>query len=174
MKTSKKVFFVKSAEQIPCPCCGGSLHVIGSRRRKYINGLGHEIILIIRRLCCTQCKRIHHELPDILIPYKRYGRASIEAVITGDAALTVSADESTLGRWRNWFSAMQNHFLGCLASIAAQLGKEPEKETSRLSQSALTKIWDHVGNTAGWLARVVRPVVNTNCWLHTRLAFLTG
>ena len=99
MKTLKNVFFVKSAEQIPCPCCNGPLEVIGSRQRKYINGLGEQIILIIRRLCCDNCKRVHHELPDILVPYKRYGSESIEAVITGDTALTVTADESTINRW---------------------------------------------------------------------------
>ena len=167
------MFFVKSAEQIPCPCCNGSLDVIGSRQRKYINGLGDQIVLIIRRLRCEHCQRIHHELPDIVLPYKRYGRASIEAVITGDTALTVTADESTLGRWRNWFSEMYYHFLGCLASIDTLLGNQSVKESSCLSQSALTRIWDYVGNASGWLARVVRPVANTNCWVHTRSAFLS-
>lgn len=167
------MFFVKSVEQIPCPCCNGPLDVIGSRRRKYINGLGEQRVLIIRRLRCEHCRRIHHELPDILVPYKRYGSKSIEAVITGDTELTVSADESTICRWRNWFSALQNHFLGCLASIATLLGKESVKEMSCLSQSALTRIRHYVGNAAGWLARVVRPVANINCWVHTRFAFLS-
>lgn len=173
MKTLKKVFFVKSAEQIPCPCCNGPLYVIGSRQRKYINDLGDEVILIIRRLRCEHCSKIHHELPDILVPYKRYNSESIEVVITGNTALTVTADESTLNRWRHWFRALQNHFLGCLASIATLLGKESVKETSRLSKSTLQGIWNYVGNAAGWLARIVRPVANTNCWVHTRFAFLS-
>lgn len=140
LRTPSRGFFVKSAEQIPCPCCNGPLEVIGSRRRKYINGLGDQIVLIIRRLCCEQCERIHHELPDILVPYKRYGSESIEAVITGDTALTVTADESTINRWRSWFSELYNHFLGCLAFIATLLGNKSVKEMSCLSQSALTRI----------------------------------
>lgn len=173
LKTPIRVFFVRSAEQIPCPCCNGPLDVIGSRQRKYINGLGEQKILIIRRLQCERCKRIHHELPDNLIPYKRYGSKSIEAVITGNTKLTVTADESTLSRWRNWFSEMYNHFLGCLLSIAIVLGNQSAKEISCLPQSALPRIWYYVGNAAGWLARVVRPIANINCWVHNRSAFLS-
>ena len=71
----------------------------------------------IRRLGCTQCNRIHHELPDMLVPYKRHVRESIEAVVNGEEHLTVTADESTLRRWRNWFSVMADYFQGCLKSI---------------------------------------------------------
>jgi hypothetical protein len=116
---------------------------------------------------------LHHELPDILIPYKRYGSESIEAVITGDTALTVTADESTISRWRSWFNELALHFLGCLASIATLLGKGSVKETSCLSKSTLQRIWHYVGNATGWLVRVVRPVANINSWVHTRFAFLS-
>ncbi|MGB4509265.1 MAG: DUF6431 domain-containing protein, partial [Syntrophomonadaceae bacterium] len=56
-------------EQIPCPCCSGGLKVIGSRPRKCVNSVGERITLIIRRLRCVKCQRIHHELPDMLVPY---------------------------------------------------------------------------------------------------------
>ncbi|WP_307545897.1 DUF6431 domain-containing protein [Paenibacillus sp. V4I5] len=29
-------------------------------------------LLVIRRLHCSQCLKIHHELPDCIVPYKRY------------------------------------------------------------------------------------------------------
>jgi len=165
--------FVRNLEQNTCPCCGGQLTVKGSRKRKYINGTGETIILVIRRLYCRNCGRLHHELPDILVPYKRYGSASIEAAVTGDTALTVTADESTIYRWRSWFNEQALHFLGCLTSIAALLGKGSAEETSGLSKSKLQRIWHYVGNATGWLARVVRPVVNINSWAHTRFAFLS-
>ncbi|WP_445349419.1 DUF6431 domain-containing protein [Desulforudis sp. DRI-14] len=63
---------MRSAEQIPCPCCSGHLKVIGSRKRSCIDSLGDKIVLIIRRLGCVACHRIHHELPDMLVPYKRF------------------------------------------------------------------------------------------------------
>ena len=97
------MFFVKSVEQNPCPICDGSLKVIGSRHRGCTNSAGDAIDLIIRRLRCHDCRKIHHELPDILVPYKRHASESIEAAVTGDDYLCVAADESTIRRWRRWF-----------------------------------------------------------------------
>ncbi|MGI6413412.1 MAG: DUF6431 domain-containing protein [Syntrophomonadaceae bacterium] len=98
MKSLKKEFFVRSAEQSLCPCCSGHLKVVGSQKRTCITGLGEKRILIIRRLGCTQCRKIHHELPDKLVPYKRHVRDSIEAVVNEDPATSVSADQSLLSR----------------------------------------------------------------------------
>ena len=129
--------------------------------------------MIIRRLRCEPCKRVHHELPDILVPYKRYSSESIEAVVTGKKALSVAADESTISRWKQWFWSLANQFLGCLISIAIRFEGTAE-ERSDLPQSPLHRIWQHVGDAPGWLARVVRPVVNMNFWVQTRSAFLSG
>lgn len=165
------MFFVRSEEQNFCPCCGGHLKVLGSRRRTCIIGSGEKMVLVIRRLRCTQCKRIHHELPDRLIPYKRHVRKSIEAVIIEDTNLSVSADESTLRRWKSWFNDMSDYFQGCLKSIAIRYGRESAEDKSVLPKSKLQRIWQYVGNAPGWLARIVRPIVNTNLWVHTRSAF---
>jgi hypothetical protein len=166
--------FVRSGEQHFCPCCSGSLVVIGSRRRGFVNGVGERVVLVIRRLKCKGCGRIHHELPDILVPYKRYSSESIEAVITGEQELTVVADESTISRWRDWFFSLAGYFAGCLISIAARYVKNTVEDTPSLSGSPLQSIWYHVGDAPRWLARVVRPVVNTNLWVQTRSAFLSG
>jgi len=173
LKTPKREFFVRSEEQNSCPCCNGILEVIGSRKRKYLNEAGIKAVLIIRRLRCKGCRRIHHELPDILVPYKRYNRASIEAVVSKNATLSVAADESTLFRWRSWFRRLAHHFLGCLVSITIRYQSESVEEAIRFSKSPLQRIWYFVGDAPGWLARVVRPVVNLNLWIHTRSAFLS-
>ena len=123
-KARQRSFLVRSAEQNDCPCCNGALHVIGSRRRVLINDQGEKIILIIRRLRCSNCGRIHHELPDILIPYKRYSNASIESVLSEDIELTVAADESTIRHWKNWFRERYYYFLGCLLSIAIRYDQD--------------------------------------------------
>lgn len=130
--------------------------------------------MIIRRLRCKTCKRVHHELPDILVPYKRYRIECIEAVINGEKALSVVADESTISRWKRWFRVLANHFLGCLISITARYGKGAAEERSELPGSSLQRICYYVGDGPGWLARVVRPVVNTNLWVQTRSAFLSA
>jgi len=145
--------------------------VIGSRQRKFINSAGDKEVLIIRRLRCCGCSRIHHELPDILFPYKRYGSESIEAAVVGNSDLCVAADESTIARWRKWFLERANYLLGCLASIVFRFDKGSVESMIRLPKFALQGIWHYVGDAPGWLARVVRPVANANLWVHTRSAF---
>ncbi|WP_243122238.1 DUF6431 domain-containing protein [Clostridium thermarum] len=107
MKRGNPEFFVKSVEQSFCPCCGGCLKVIGSRKREFINSEGAVVVLIIRRLRCCECEKIHHELPDILVPYKRYGSESVEVVVSGDNKHSVAADESTIYRLRSWFDSLE-------------------------------------------------------------------
>lgn len=101
-KISDQLFYIRCKEKMLCPCCRCTLKVIGSRKRKYINSLGEKITLIIRRLKCTNCKKIHHELPDILVPYKHYDSECIENVITGLHKNTVAAEDSTIYRWKKW------------------------------------------------------------------------
>jgi hypothetical protein len=165
------VFFVRSAEQICSPCCGEKLKVIGSRRRGRTDSSGDTQTLIIRRLRCKKCRKIHHELPDILVPYKRYDSESIEAALNGDGDLCVAADDSTINSWRIWFQSMANYLAGCLLSIAIQRGVQSVAGISRLPKSALQRIRHFVGDAPDWLARVVRSVANSNLWVHTRSAF---
>jgi len=164
---------VRSAEQIPCPCCSGQLKVVGSRKRICINSLGVRIVLVVRRLGCVMCHRIHHELPDLLVPYKRHIGESIEAAVGGDPALSVAGDESTLWRWRRWFRELADYFLGCLVALAARYKVSSAEGRSTLSESVLHRIRQLVGDAPGWLARVVRPVTNANLWVQTRFAFLS-
>lgn len=128
---------------------------------------------MIRRLRCSLCKRVHHELPDILVPYKRYGSESIEAVVSEEDTLTVAADESTIRRWKRWFLELSTYFAGALVSIVICLGAESAEGRFNLPQSSLQRIWQHVGDAPRWLARTVRPIVNANYWVQTRSAFLS-
>lgn len=156
---------------MPCPCCGEHLSVIGSRRRKYLTSESFSKVLVIRRLKCCRCGRVHHELPDILVPYKRYANEAIESVIADEPSLSVAVDESTITRWRRWFAESAEHFAGCLESIRIRFGHTSVEGPSDSSLSVLRRIWHYVGNAPAWLARIVRSVANTNQWIHTRSAF---
>jgi hypothetical protein len=172
---SHPAFFVRCAEVVPSPCCGVDLSIIGSRKRKLTSEDGERRLLVIRRLRCTQCQKIHHELPDCIVPYKRYESACVEQVISGpEASSTVAADDATLRRWRNWFREQTTYLLGALRSIAIRFHQDPVEKSSVPSQSAHQSIGHYVGDAPGWLARIVRPVVNSNLWLHTRSAFLSA
>ncbi|WP_256942504.1 DUF6431 domain-containing protein [Bacillus sp. OV166] len=59
---------VRGAGRIPSPCCGKSMSVIGTRNRKSRERSGESKVYNIRRLECDDCGRVHHELPDFLVP----------------------------------------------------------------------------------------------------------
>ena len=75
--------FVQACETSYCPICGETLLERGRRLRGMIDSNGDKTALYIRRLCCHKCNRLHHELPDCLVPYKRHCAQTIEAVING-------------------------------------------------------------------------------------------
>jgi hypothetical protein len=166
------VFFVRSAEEHNCPVCEHDLFVIGSRKRIGRKPTGERITYIIRRLRCKGCERIHHELPELLVPYKRYEVACFESSLSQEQPSDVAADNSTLYRWRVWFAKFWKYWVSCLAKIAAHTGN-PVESLSVPSLSALQQIGHYVGQGGGWLKRVVRPIVNSRLWVHTRFAFLS-
>lgn len=172
---SLQAFFVRCAELVPSPCCGETLSVIGSRKRKVINENGEHRLLVIRRLRCSQCRKIHHELPDCIVPYKRYESECIEQVVSEPAQPpAVAADDATLRRWKRWFQEQTAYLLGALRSIAIRFHQDPAEESSGFLQTVHHPFGHFVGDAPGWLARIVRPVANANLWLHTRFAFLSG
>ena len=88
IKKGRKTY-IRSNEKLTCPLCEGELKPIGSRRRKVkMPDSQEKHCLVIRRLRCqnANCWTIHHELPDILVPFKRYGRETIEKIINTDEA----------------------------------------------------------------------------------------
>jgi hypothetical protein len=116
----------------------------------------------------VNCRKIHHELPDILVPYKRYTCAAIEAVLD-DNTTEICCENSSIYRIKNWFAEVESYIAGCLFAVAIRLGLETKFRTSPARQ----QIKDLMGESAGWLARTVRTIVNTNNWLHTRSAFMS-
>nr|WP_281243565.1 DUF6431 domain-containing protein [Evansella caseinilytica] len=81
---------------MPSPSCGKDMSVSGTRNRKSKERSGGTKTYNIRRLRCEHCRRIHHELPDCLVPYKRYESECIETAHSNPSHHDVPADESTL------------------------------------------------------------------------------
>ena len=84
IKEEDGIFFVYGGGGSSCPTCGGQLSGYGWRQRIMMESDGNNKILTIRRLYCPACEKIHHELPDILIPYKRHCAETIINIITGN------------------------------------------------------------------------------------------
>lgn len=167
------MFFVKSVETSRCPCCGSELKVYGSRRRKYSESDGTKVTLIIRRLRCKVCRSIHHELPDILVPYKRFKNECIESVITEVENCIVAADQSTLYRWCRWFRDLSGYFVDSIVAIQLQQDFKANENLSRSRGTALEGIASLFERKDQWLAQLVRMLVNSRMWLQTRSAFLS-
>ena len=158
-------------EKSICPICQQSLKVIGSRRRSVTNENGDGMILILRRLRCTDpaCGKIHHELPDMLSPFKRQTTATLEKIIL-EQYDNVPVENSTIQRIRNWFKLIENALAGGLLSTYVTVTNDYGVGLSDLPQSILERIFFFVGKSPGWLTKVVRILVNNNRWPHTQLA----
>ncbi len=158
-------------EQIPCPHCQERLRPYDRRSRKYVDIAGDWRVLVIRRLRCSnpRCRRIHAELPEFVVPYKRYGVGSIEAVLTG-VAKAAPAEESTRWRWRAWHRQLREHFLGVARSVWRH-----GAEIARTLLASPTESSSTTRNCIVWpLAALVRLAVNSGNWITTRSAMVTG
>ena len=92
---------------MPCPICQGLLEYYDRRKRKAINGQGEQEVYSLRRLRCSNCKRLHLELPWFLIPYKRYRLEVIE-----DRAEQAPVEERTRQKIKAWYGQIKTDFLG--------------------------------------------------------------
>lgn len=146
------------------------MKVIGSRKRKVRRKDGTTIILIIRRLYCKHCKRIHHELPDFIVPRKRYSSGAIEAALkdskTNRQDDTFPGEDSTMARLRIWFSLLRNYMEAILQSIKSL--HPDDKDVAEEVDNLLPL--DPLHAPPGWLAKTVRILVNSNRWVQTRSA----
>ncbi|MBQ9634706.1 MAG: hypothetical protein IJV12_00625 [Acidaminococcaceae bacterium] len=141
---------------------------MGSRKRFLIQSDGSKIWLIIRRLNCPHCNRIHHELPDMVIPYKRYSTQAVEDILSGAAStpLPVACENSTIRRIRIWFSLLRSYFESCLQSLK-QLFQTDADFLIEIDKMVPLEV---VTLPAGWLRCLVRALVNSGRWRQTRSA----
>jgi len=164
-KANSAIIFVKSKEEVPCPYCSGKLKVSGSRNRVLIEADGCEIQLRIRVLQCVNCKRTHRELPDIAIPYKRYGSEAIEAILV-ETETETGLDEypckhSTAVRIKLWFYFLCDYFEATICSL---------QELYRTTIPLLLPLYPLSSQSAGWLKHLVQSIVNSGRWQQTRSA----
>ena len=140
--------------------------VIGSKKRCMRESDGGSKTLIIRRLKCFHCHRIHHELPDMIVPYKRHCADTVEEILTGTEKETYPCETSTARRLKIWFSLLREYFERSLAAIKYiyKQDKQLQQELSSLIPLCPASL------AAGWLKKLVRILVNSGHWLQTRLA----
>ena len=128
-----------------------------------IKSSGERINLIIRRLQCKECAKIHHELPACIVPYRRHCSCTIESIVQ-ETVRSVCCENITTARVLRWFRERLAYFLGCLESKRAGWNQPTEIG----SGSLLLRIQSCIGNKVHWLKNLVRFVVNSNLWPQTR------
>ena len=105
IKSSNGEYRIVSMEDSVCPCCGGMLRSRDSRVRWCRDSDGEKYRIRIRRLRCKICGKIHAELPDSLIPYRRYSYDTIKNSCT--VMECSGAEAATIRAWKIWLSGMK-------------------------------------------------------------------
>ncbi len=117
-----------SFDHPPCPVCGEHLSYRDSRKRIRRKDGGDTQHLIVRRMYCPHCNKLHVELPDCLVPRKHYDTEVISGVIEG----TVTQDDldsedhpcaRTMRRWIKWYLENQTNIEGLLRHAFRKAGK---------------------------------------------------
>ena len=136
-----------SEETHRCPHCSSELRRNGWRKRVStgMDGIRHTYLL--RRLICRRCGRIHHELPDFMVPYKRYEVQVIESAINGDLSCVPCYDQ-TIRAFQRWFEALF----------------KSARSKSTVFQKPFSVFSLHFKAKHGWLSQLIMQLVKAQFW----------
>ena len=98
IKLKKNYLIITTNEENKCPDCGGKLKIRDSKKRIVKDISGEEYTFNLRRFICSGCGKIHTELPDCIVPQKRYSKNAIETAVSGKCDYYIM-DDSTIYRW---------------------------------------------------------------------------
>ena len=160
----KKIFLVISEEDAICPECQSPLCRRDRKLRVYKEAGGKKSWFAINRLKCTneECRRLHHELPDCMFPYKHYGTEIIEDVVdevvgSDDLGLEDYPCEGTMKHWKWWFSRNKVNIDGQMKSMLQHL-LDLDREFLKSRDSLLEGLRERI--SPGWLSVVARFIYN--------------
>ena len=150
----EQVSYVHPDEALNCPFCAcAELIRKGWRRRKLFILIGTFIVLMIRRVKCKKCRRIHHVLPSTIVPYKRYDAETIENIIEGNSDETC-CEESAINRIKAWWTELCIYIL-MIAPVIMEKRQVQVKPESKLTE-------------------IVRILANAHLWPGTRSVLVPG
>ena len=119
--------------------------------------------IMIRRLYCKKCRRLHNELPDILSPYKHYEAETIEGVVDGivlpdDADSEMYPCAATMNRWKQWIAHNTPFIEGFLRMIGysiMELGKEYLMTGEKIFDSLRKRLPPERKSWLGYINRII-------------------
>ena len=143
-------YYVWADEALVCSFCGCDKVIMkGWRRRGSIDHLENSTVFLVRRVKCKGCSKIHHVLPDIIIPYKHHNAETVEMIIRERADETF-CNESEINRIKSWWVCMKLYVLD-KANAVAKIAKVQISSDSKL-------------------ATIARTLANAHLWPRTRVA----
>ena len=136
VKTSSKSLFDSYMSRFnplleTCPICQSTgnciLHAYYSRSiADFINGHPHSDSLCVMRVKCSSCNHTHAILPDIIIPYRRYGLLFVLRVL-GEYFLGLftieqlcerfDISENQFHKWLKLWNSHKREWLGLLLNL---------------------------------------------------------
>ncbi|MGL4523734.1 MAG: DUF6431 domain-containing protein [Bacilli bacterium] len=160
-KTLENQIIVIKGIHLPlCPACEQRLKVIGTRQRVAYQAYGTREVYRIRRLRCAYCERIHHELPDFLVPYKRHVASTIEEVLV-KGTTTSACDESTIRRWLGWWLVFAHAIFQTLLRVL----DDQKIDTAWVREKGAERLLEGgKGSPSALLSYVVHKVNFRNFW----------
>lgn len=144
---------VASDDSVRCSRCGGVLLCRDKKMRKYKDTDGTTRQIRIRRMKCMNCKHLHSELPDFLIPYKQHiisvVENYVEETVLGEELLRESIPDSrTRKNWYFW-----------IISILKSIKENRSQYGSKLFFDSPIKITNLIKKSE-WLLKFVDMIVN--------------
>lgn len=147
------------------------MDVIGSRNRKIFflmsDSEGEQRIYRIRRLKCPTCKKIHHELPNFMIPYKRQCTATVSHILEGNDLYDLS--EKVVTRIHHWFNLRVNAFIGLVGQLFKNELRLPHIILPNDVFSKLDWLKAQFAHHPKWLNHLVHALLFSGLWPHTRM-----
>lgn len=142
--------YILADEPLVCSFCGCEKIIKkGWRRRGSIDHHNKFKRLMVRRVKCKDCNKIHHVLPITIVPYKHYNAEAIEMIICGQANET-HCEECEINRIKLWWIRMSLYILNKVDVITKKTKKVITAESK--------------------LDTITRTLANAHLWPGTRVA----
>lgn len=163
--------FVQSGESSICPICSEMLTMRSWRARMLIDSCGSKVVYQIRRLLCSKCNKIHHELPDCMIPYKRHCTETIGKIALG-AVNSISNDapceENTIFRIRLWWGAVLPYFLNIMETLSQKYRLDLNIDHQHNINPGRQLTNNYISSMRAF-KKIMRAIVNSGNWISSSM-----
>ena len=127
-QSGNRWIFTSSRKDLLCPTCKkGHLHY-HSRCERHLRFLDHQAVTcVLRVLQCENCGRTHREIPNCMIPFKRYSMESIlQFYCTPKAVISEPVIIKRIKDWVTWFLAVCSTILRVQVAVDSSEIQRPD------------------------------------------------